>query len=284
MLLASSIVLVLMLATGIPLKAGAIIPPVTVKGKVTDSKGDILVGVSIKSSAGGGTSTDINGNYSINTDGQATLTFTYVGFNSQSIKIGGRTVINVTMGESASQLDEVVVVGYGTQKRRDITGSVASVDLSQVANVPNINVTQALSGSVAGLSVTPGTRPGTTGGIYIRGISSISNLGSPMIVLDGIIFPGNLSDIPPDDIAGLEVLKDASALAIYGSRAAKGVILITTKKGASDKPKFDFSTYYGSSNYINKINFLSPERYLEKLVDYKRFNDPDYKNAGIWSP
>ncbi len=284
LLLTSSVILALILATGISLKAKAGIPPVIVKGKVTDNKGNALIGVSIKSSAGGGTSTDLNGNYSINTDAQATLTFTYIGFNPHSIKIGGRTVINVTMGESSSQLNEVVVVGYGTQKRRDITGAVASVNLSQVADIPNINVTQALSGSVAGLSVTPGTRPGTTGGIYIRGIASISSLGSPMIVLDGIIFPGNLADIPPDDIASLEVLKDASALAIYGSRAAKGVILITTKKGSSDKPKFAFSSYYGSSDYINKINFLSPERYLEKLVDYKRFNDPDYKSSGVWDP
>ncbi|WP_170982720.1 TonB-dependent receptor [Dyadobacter frigoris] len=257
-----------------------------ISGTVADDKGEALPGVTVLlKGSQAGTTTDESGKFNLEfADENAVLVFSFVGYVSQEIRVGKQTKLNIVLHVDIKALQEVVVVGYGSQTRATLTGSIASVDFKKVEDVPNTNITQALSGSVAGLSVTPGQRPGDSGSMYLRGIASISTLQQPLIVLDGIIFSGNLSDISPSDIGSLEVLKDASALAIYGSRAASGVILITTKRGASDKPKFSFSSYYGVSDYINEVKLLTPERYLEKLLDYKRLNDESYKTGGVWTP
>lgn len=258
-------------------------PPGDITGKVTDAKGVPLPGVTITViGKPGGTVTNAEGEYTIKAEETDTLSFTYIGFTPQRVAVSSRSSITIQLTEKANSLDDVVVVGYGTQRRRDITGSVASVDFKKVANVPNVNITQALAGSVAGVSVTPSTRPGQSGNIYIRGISSITASSAPLVVLDGIIFPGSLADIPANDIANLEILKDASATAIYGSRAANGVILITTKRGSSAKPMFSLATYYGTSDYTRRMEQLSPERYLEKVLDFNRLKD--YNTTKIWAP
>jgi len=258
-------------------------PPAQVAGRVTDPKGNALPGVTITIiGKPGGTVTNDLGEFIIQAEETDTLSFSFIGFKTQKVAVGSRKTLQVRLEEASNALNDVVVVGYGTQRRRDITGSVASVDFKKVENIPNVNISQALAGSVAGVSVTPATRPGQTGKIYIRGISSITASSDPLIVLDGIIYPATLADIPAADIASLEILKDASATAIYGSRAANGVILITTKRGTSAKPAFQLSSYYGTSDYTRRMDMLTPEQFLQKAVDVKRSQDYYRNDSYVW--
>ncbi|MCH5596878.1 TonB-dependent receptor plug domain-containing protein [Niabella ginsengisoli] len=163
-----------------------------------------------------------------------------------------------------NKLDEVVVVGYGTQKKRDLTGAVASVDMTATQDVPNTNVLGALRGAAPGLNIGSTDRPGENPSLSIRGQNSITAGNSPLIILDGIIFNGSLNEINPNDVQTIDVLKDASAAAVYGSRSANGVIIITSKKGASGKPVFNVSANYGTSNPVKLIPTLTPDQYIKK--------------------
>lgn len=215
-----------------------------------------------------GTATDLEGRYSLDVPEGATLVFSFIGFQTQSIAIGNRNNIDVTLLEELASLDEVVVVGYGTSQKRDLTGAVTRVNLDQNRLQPNVNPVQSLRGTVAGVSITDNGRPGSDGTIRIRGANSISASNNPLIVLDGVIYSGgSLSDINSNDIASIDILKDASASAIYGSLAANGVILITTKKGSTAKPVISLNSYYGVSDFAHIPKYLDAEGYLALRKD-----------------
>ncbi|TLP71088.1 TonB-dependent receptor [Maribacter sp. ACAM166] len=257
---------------------------VTISGKVDSSDSPIgLPGVNVTvKNENIGAMTDFDGNYTIEApSNNVTLLFSYIGFKSQEIVVGDELTVNVTLVEDVSKLDEVVVVGYGTQSKRNITGAIASVDLDKAnKNLPNTNVSQSLS-TVAGVQFVGDGRPGQSGNILIRGQNSLSGDNNPLVVLDGIIFNGSLNDINPQDIATIDILKDASSAAIYGSRAANGVILVTSKKGTTSKPKVNVNLFSGLSESGNEIKLLSPERYVERRLDYRRATGQEANPSNI---
>lgn len=242
----------------------------TINGTVRDETGGGLPGVSIVvKGTQTGTVTGINGEYSLDIpDGATHITFSFVGYLPQEIEIGNKSQIDVKLATDTKSLDELVVVGYGTARKKDLTGAVASVNVEDTRQQPNTNASQMLRGTTAGVQVNDNGRPGQAGSINIRGINSISASNSPLIVLDGVIYAGgNLADINPNDIESIDILKDASSTAIYGSLAANGVIEITTKKGKTGKPTFAFNSYIGSSDYAYLPKQLSAERYLAARKD-----------------
>lgn len=243
---------------------------VVVTGKVTDDTGAALPGVNvIVKSTTTGTTTDADGMYSISiTDAseQTVLVYSFIGFDSQEQQLNGRTKIDVSMATNVQALSEVVVVGYGTQKKADVTGSIVSVGSRELKEVPVANLQLGLQGRAAGLEVQAvGTNPGAGAQIRIRGDRSILGNNNPLIVLDGIPFSddgANLNDINPDDIASVEVLKDASATAIYGSRGSNGVILVTTKRGNKNgKTRLNVDSYYGISSIARKYAVYNAQEY-----------------------
>ena len=219
---------------------------ITVKGRVLNESGQGVpnASVTVKGTNTGVTTSD-QGNFEISAPSNGTLVISSVGFGSQEIAIGGRTDLNVALQATATDLEQVVVVGYGTQIKRNVTGSIASVNLETMANAPNTNIGQYLQGTVPGLNVGLSTFAGGTPPINIRGRVTISGSQSVVIIVDGIQYNNSLSSINPDDIATIDILKDASATAVYGAQGANGVILITTKKGKyNQKPRVTFSTAY----------------------------------------
>ncbi|WP_113651899.1 SusC/RagA family TonB-linked outer membrane protein [Pedobacter namyangjuensis] len=241
------------------------------KGKVVDEKNLPLPGAGVKlTTSGRVTVTDNEGNFSINTtENDKTFIVSFIGYPSQEITIKpGVSTYNVNLTPDSKNLNEVVVIGYGTQKRRDVTGSVVSLSGSAIKEVPAANIQQALQGRMAGVEVqSVGTRPGAGAQIRIRGERSINASNDPLFVVDGIPYGGTLNDINPDDIASLDVLKDASATAIYGSRGANGVVLITTKRGIAGDTRVSFNSYYGISQITKKYNVYDADQY-RALRDY----------------
>lgn len=248
----------------------------TVTGTVFDDRGESLPGVSVMlKGTQRGTVTDPEGNYILvladaDFNPDAVLVFSFVGYLSQEVAVGDRSTLTISMKIDNKALEEVIVVGYGTQSRKNVTGSISKIDMKQTQDMPNTNVGQSLRGRVAGVQFLDNGRPGQNGSILVRGPRSLSGGNNPLIVLDGIFFNGSLSDINPNDIESMEVLKDASSAAIYGSRAANGVILITSKKGTTDKPTIRVSAFSGLSNWSYKPKLLTPERYIEKTLDIRR--------------
>ncbi|WP_372935211.1 SusC/RagA family TonB-linked outer membrane protein, partial [Mariniphaga sediminis] len=237
-----------------------------VSGKVTDSDGLPLPGVAVVvKGTTQGTVTNADGEYSLaNVPEGAALVFSFVGMRAQEVAVGSQSNINIRMLEETIGMDEVVVVGYGVQKKSDITGSVASVSDERLDLVPNRNIAQALQGALPGIVIQQ-TSAGAVGdqAILIRGRNSILADNEPLIVLDGIPYYGDLNDINVADVKSMEVLKDASAAAIYGSRGSNGVILITTKSGTKGKPKINYQGKYGMQQPINLPNFLNGEEFYE---------------------
>ena len=257
----------LSLARTAPLVNRQAVEPIdkTITGQVVDlSTNESLPGVNVVvKNTTVGTVTDIDGNYRLTVpDDAQTLVFSSVGYVKEEVSIGNQTVINLSMSTDVQALSEVVVVGYGTQKKSDIVGSVASISTERLEQNANPNIFQALQGAAPGLNITRGSgNPGESGSIQIRGTNSISASNSPLIVVDGIPYAGNIRDINPNDIASVEVLKDASASAIYGSRAASGVILITTKSGSSSGTVIEFNTSWSIQN---------------EAVEYQLMNAPEF--------
>jgi len=257
----------------------------SVTGKVNDNQtGDAMPGVNIQVKGTTiGAITDAEGKYSLSvTDRNAILVFSFIGYVAQEIPVAGKTTVDVVLIGVLKGLEEVIVVGYGTQSKHNITGSIASVDLAKIATLPNTNISQSLTG-VPGVQFTNTGRPGQTGAILIRGQNSLSGSNDPLVVLDGITFYGSLSDINPDDIQSLQVLKDASSASIYGSRAANGVILVTSKKGTTEKPTISFNAFYGLSYVGNELKLLSPERYIERRLQWRKINNQEADPANIAS-
>lgn len=244
---------------------------ITISGKVTDDKGEGLPGVSIiVKGTQRGTVTDVEGAFLFNVpDESAVLIFSYVGYLQKEIVVGSQSNMTVQLLVDNKTLDEVVVVGYGTQSKRKVTGAVSSLDMSVQESSPSVNAGQALRGRVAGVQILDNGRPGQDPSILIRGQRSLSANNAPLIVLDGIIFGGTLSDINPNDILSMDVLKDASAASIYGSRAANGVILITSKRADKEGVVITVNTSFSSYGWGKKMNTFGPERYLQSKLDYR---------------
>ena len=251
--------------------------PKTVSGKVTDSSGSPLPGVTVVvKGTTQGTITDDVGNYTIaNIPVDGALMFSFVGMKTQEISVSGKASINVILAEDAIGLEEVVAVGYGTMKKSDLTGSVSSVNAQEINAIPSSNVLQSLTGRIAGVNISQNTgAPGSAMSIKIRGINSIQGGNEPLYVIDG--FPTNqtmLLSLNNSDIESIEVLKDASSTAIYGSRGANGVVLITTKQGKIKKTQVDVETSYGVQTLRKKLDLMNATEYAmltnETLINGK---------------
>ncbi len=272
------IVLVLLLGTmhySVPVVAQATTPTtktVTVKGTVTEANGSPLQGASVtERGSNKGTFTNEKGEFELTVTQKsgATLVISYVGMEPEEITIGGKTTFNIALKTIEAASQEVVVVGYGTQKRQAVTGAVVKADLKTYENVTVNNIMETLKGTVAGLNVGEANTAGGVPGVTIRGQNTIAASQSPLIVLDGVIFSGSLADISPSHVESVTVLKDASAAAVFGSRSASGVILIETKKGSgiNGKPKFELRTSYGSISELKPLEVYGAQGYMQRLND-----------------
>lgn len=251
--------------------AGLYAQALKVTGVVKDSQQEPLIGVTVKVENGrDATVTDVNGKFSITVPGKdAVLLLSYVGYVSQRIALNGRQVITVTMKDQSSTLNDVVVIGYGTQKKKDLTGSVGQVSMSELTKAPVLSVGESLEGRLAGVQVSSSDgQPGSPVNIVIRGANSITQSNSPLYVIDGFPIENfNLSTLNPQDIESIDVLKDASATAIYGSRGANGVIIITTKKGKEGVPVINFNINQAYSNNIKNVQLMDSYDYLRYQID-----------------
>lgn len=239
---------------------------IMVKGIVKDNFGEPVIGANVtEKGTTNGMITDLDGNFSLTVQKNATLVISYIGYVTQEIAIKGNTNLNITLKEDSKALEEVVVIGYGTARKSDVTGSIASVSGDKLQEMPSTNITYALQNRVAGVDMTQtSSQPGATMQIRIRGTRSLTASNDPLVVLDGIPFMGNLSDINPGDIKSMDILKDASSTAIYGSRGANGVILITTNRGAQGTPaKFTYNGYVGAKTVFSKYPMMDGPKYAE---------------------
>jgi TonB-linked SusC/RagA family outer membrane protein len=245
---------------------------ILVSGTVNDENNQPLPGVNVlEKGTTNGTTTDATGRFSFNVQDQnSVLVFSFIGYTTQEMTVGNQTEFTVSMVTDMKALDEVVVVGYGTQERADLTGSVASVSSKDILAVPVERMDQALQGRAAGVMVRQNTfAPGAGSvSIVIRGLNSINGSNSPLFVIDGVI-GGNINALDPLDIQSIDILKDASAASIYGSRGANGVIIVTTKKGIPGKPRVTFDAYYGVSNPIRMHDVMNAQEYMEYVNDVR---------------
>lgn len=239
-----------------------------VTGKVTDEKGGSLPGVTIQvKGTYTGTVTDLDGNYKIEVEDSDVLIFSFVGFNKQEIPVGSQTVINVVLTEETTVLSEIVVIGYGAQQKKDLTTSVAVVNEKDFRDRPIITAAQALQGKAAGVQVMqPSGKPGQQLAVRVRGATSVLAGNDPLYVVDGVPTT-DIRGLNPNDISSMTILKDASSSAIYGARAANGVVLITTKRGQEGEPRVTFSTYFGMSNLRKNIDVLNTKQYRDLMEE-----------------
>ena len=243
-------------------------PTMKVEGNVSDASGP-LIGATVKEKggSGNGTVTDIDGNFSLTVTRGATLEVSYVGYITQEVRAASH--LNIILKEDSHLMNEVVVIGYGSQRRENVTGSVANIGGEKLNQVASTNAAQALQGRIAGVQMTQtSSQPGAEMQIRIRGQRSLNASNDPLIVLDGIPFMGNLSDINPTDIKSMDILKDASATAIYGSRGANGVIIITTTKGMQGSPtRVSYNAYAGIKKVFHQYPMMNTEKYM-KMREY----------------
>jgi TonB-linked SusC/RagA family outer membrane protein len=269
---------------------------ITISGKVSGPEGP-LPGVSvIVEGSNQGAVTDSTGNYTIKAAPEAFLVFSSIGYRTQRVPVASQTVINITMKSDSKSLNDIIVVGYGTQKKSDITGSIVSVNGQALRDIPASNLGQALQGQAAGVDIQKSagnSHPGATQSILIRGTRSKNASNSPLVVVDGIPLNGSLNDINPDDIISLEVLKDASATAIYGSRGANGVLLVSTRRGKKGTPVISYSGYAGFSKPLGHYPVMNGPEFedLKKwgLINgnpgkYTGLNDPAFLTDGSFAP
>ncbi len=235
----------------------------TITGVVSDEDGTPLPGASVVvSGTTNGTQTDFDGNYTLtNVDSNASLSFSYIGFVAQQVALNGRNSINITLQEDLQALDEVVVVGYGSQSRVAVTGAISSVNSEEITALPVSNATEALQGRAAGVTVVNTGAPGTEPSITIRGLGTFGN-NSPLFVVDGVIV-GNLSGINQNDIESINVLKDASTTAVYGAQGSNGVVLVTTKKGKAGKTELSLNLHSGFQLNTERYDLLNTNQYLQ---------------------
>lgn len=258
----------------------------TYSGVVVSSEdGQTMPGVNIKiAGTSRGTSADFDGNFSISAEKGQTLVFSFVGYKDKSVALGDARELTVTMDPDASMLDDVVVVAYGTAKKKDLTGSITTLKSSDIKNRSVSTVTRALEGQVAGLQTTSSTgQPGTDANIYIRGIGSINASNTAMILLDGVPYPSTLSTINPDDIATVTVMKDAASTSLYGSRAANGIVAITTKRGQSGTSNVSLNVRMGfNENGVPNYDVIKdPGQYYQQV--FEGFRGFRYLTLGDWN-
>jgi len=239
-----------------------------VRGQVTDESKEPIPGTTvIVKGTTTGTTTDLDGNYNISVPENSTLVFSFIGFVAKEVIVGNNSIINITLNTDLSDLEEVIVVGYGTQKKSQLTGAISSVSAKEIQELPISNARQALQGRAAGVDVTiAGSKPGAGPQVRIRGRRSFNAGNDPLYVVDNIPIVGNIDDINPQDIVSMEVLKDASATAIYGSRGANGVVLVTTNRGKAGKTIVSFDMFTGINESLGRIEVFDGPQFAE----YKR--------------
>ena len=257
-----------------------------VRGRITDSRGDGLPGATVVVKGTSiGTTTDADGNFSLRipdaTAASAILVVSYTGYETTEVAVNGKTDLSISLADKTEQLGDIVVIGYGTQSKKDLTGSIGQVNVGEVSKLPVSDLTKAIQGQVAGVSVHSGGEPGAVPQIKIRGIGSFNN-NNPLFIIDGVQSPVN--DVPTSDVESIQILKDASAAAIYGSRAANGVVIITTKRGKEGKMRVDYDLQRGWQNIVNRYDVANREQYqllvneasanAEPALPVKPANDP----------
>ena len=257
-----------------------------VRGRVTNEKGEPLQSASVQVKGTSiGTVTNANGEYQLNiiVSKATVLIFSFVGMEQKEFTLGEKSMLNVILSQVDNLQQDVVVVGYGTQKKQAVTGAVSTANLKTYENVQENNILESVKGTIAGLNVGGINTAGQLATISIRGQNSINAGSSPLIVVDGAIFAGTLNDIAPGDIESFTVLKDASAAAVYGSRSANGVILIETKKGSSikGKPKFNINISNGTSSELKHLNVYDGPGYIKRLLDIRQANNLDHDSSKI---
>jgi TonB-dependent SusC/RagA subfamily outer membrane receptor len=276
-----AILLVAGFATLLPSGAAAQAQRKTITGQVTNEKGEPVSGASVMiKGTTTGTTSDVRGAYAISVPNNAVLVFSYVGYDATELRIGSGSTLNARLSPANKELDQVIVVGYGTQRKRDVTGSVVSVSEKTLKEVPAPNIISQLKGRVAGVDIVSNSAtPGGSGSIRIRGNRTLTTssgssdaLDGPLLVVDGIPFGGSINDINTEDVASLEILKDASATAIYGSRGAGGVILISTKRGRSGKAVFTYDAFHGISSIMGKYKVMNGAEYAQFKTDAALYN------------
>ena len=257
----------------------------TVTGTVKDASGEPMIGVTVMADGQAAAVTDIDGNFSIpDVKPSTNLTFSYVGYLDQNVKVGSQSSVSITMKEDEQQLDQVVVVGYGTMKKKDLTGSVASVKADDIAHVAAANAMQAMQAKVPGVDLTQSD--GQAGGgisIKLRGNRSILGSNDPLVIVDGVEY-GTTIDINPNDIESMDILKDAASTAIYGTRGANGVIIITTKRGQAGKTRVNFSFYNSWNSPTSTATSMYGDREVNRLIDKSEYkqNYATYAQTGTW--
>lgn len=256
-----------------------------VNGQIKDTNGDPIVGASVvELGTTNGTATDRNGNYTLNVSENGKLNFTYVGYAPQTIAVDGKTTINVNLSEDLKMLDELVVIGYGTVRKSDLTGSVSSVNSARITEKGRTNVINSMQGSVAGVQITQNSsRANAPFDIIIRGQNSVSGSTAPLYVVDGVI-TSNIDFLNPQDIEKIDILKDASSTAIYGSRGSHGVVIVQTKSGQTlskdAKPVISYDGYYGTSNIARMPNFMDTSDWMKyRIMNYQYTSDSN--NDGV---
>jgi TonB-linked SusC/RagA family outer membrane protein len=267
---------------------------IAVKGVVKDSQGISMPGVTVKNkSTGVVTATDARGNYAISAAGNVTLVFSFVGYTTQELPVNDRTIIDVTLAAANRQLEEVVVIGYGTRAVKDVTGAITSVKADKFENDNPTSVTDILKGSIPGIVVSLNTsaKGGGVGDLQIRGRASLSGSYQPVIVLDGVIYPGQLADINPNDVERMDVLRDPSALAVYGAQSAGGVVAITTKKGKKGAPQVTLNANFGIAQLLQNQKYYQGAAFLNWRADgarssntsnpYYYYSNPSDLPAGV---
>ena len=253
---------------------------IKVHGVVKDKTGEAIIGATVKQQGTGvGTVTDFDGNFTLDVPANATLTVSYIGFTPQTVAVGGQSELSIFMSDDTQTLNEVVVIGYGTMRKSDLTGAVGSLSQKDM-EAPVTNIGQALQGKVSGLQVVDAGKPGDNVSIKIRGLGSINNC-DPLVVIDGVPTDLGLNSLNMADVERLDVLKDASATAIYGSRGANGVVLITTKKGKEGKSTLSFAANFSIQNVTNVPDFLNASQYAALSNDM--MNNAGYNANPLWA-
>jgi len=254
-------------------------------GVVSDQTGEVVIGANIMiKGTTNGVITDIDGKFSIQVAEGDILQISYIGYTTQEVTVGSQSTLNITLQEDQMALDEVVVIGYGTVRKKDLTGAVAQVKTDQFATQQSTNVLDMLNGTVAGFNSNVGTTTSGSTSMEIRGPASLSANNEPLIVLDGVIFNGSINDINPSDIETLDILKDASSAAVFGSRSAAGVVIINTKRGKGDKMKINFSMQLGLTDFTKDIKPHGVEGYLQSREDFLIRTNPSKQNGYYSNP
>ena len=260
-----------------------------VKGTVNDEAGEPIIGATVKvKGTNAGSITDFDGKFSVEAASNATLTISYVGYVPQDVKVGGKNDLTIVLKEDAQMLNDIVVVGYGTMKKSDITGSVVSVNTEDMMKRAPVNIAQGLQGAAPGVIVTmQDGSPDAKAQVRIRGVATINGNASPLYVVDGVQVGTDASFVNPSDIESIDVLKDASATAIYGSAGANGVIMITTKHGSKGKTNINVTADFGIQTLGSKLDVCSGDQYAANLRQ-ARINDGQVDSstgkALMWNP